>query len=103
MRRWLLGGLVFLCPFLLAAEWVSTTNYELKLIAVVVREDQLQEALRQFIGEKTCTGISDWRYEIYLEREDMEQKGHWITDETPKYHGKVKLCKGGSERSPLER
>lgn len=75
-------------------EWVSTTNYELKGIAVVVREEHLQEALRQFIGEKTCTGVSEWTYDIYLEREDTEQKGHWITDETPSRTGKVKLCKG---------
>lgn len=88
-------GLAALCLAASPTKWASTTYYERKLIAVVVREDHLQEALRQFIGEKTCTGISAWAYEIYLEREDAEQKGHWVTDEKPSQTGTVKLCKGG--------
>ena len=92
-RRWLLGGLVLLSPLLLAADWESTTNYETRTIAAVVRAEQLQEALRQFIGETTCTGVSTWRYEIYLDREDIQQPGHWVTDEQPTHTGRVKLCK----------
>ncbi len=97
MRLWLFCGLMLFSVLPLAwgaTPWVSTTNYERKLIAVVVREEHLQEALRQFIGEKTCTGVSEWTYEFYLEREDTEQKGHWVTEEKPTRTGRVKLCKG---------
>lgn len=101
MRRGLLCGLMLLFAPLLAwaeAPWVSTTNYERKLLVVIVREAHVQEALRQFIGEKTCTGISEWTYEIYLEREDKEQPGRWVTEAKPHRTGFVKLCKGGEQR-----
>lgn len=94
MRRWLLGGLLLLSPVLLAAQWDTTTNYETKVISVVVRESQAEEALRQFVGDRTCVGVSDWTYHIYISRENTERKGHWVTDEKPRYFGKVKLCKG---------
>jgi len=94
MRRWLVCGLLLLSPGLLAAQWVSTTNYERKVVVVIAREGHVQEALRQFVGEKTCTGVSEWTYEIYVEREDKEQPGRWVTDEKLRSAGQVKLCKG---------
>lgn len=78
--------------------WASTTNYEGKLMIVVVREEYLQEALRQFTGEKSCTGVSEWTYELYLQREDAEQPGRWVTDEKLKHTGKVKLCTSGGSQ-----
>lgn len=88
--------MLLFAPLLTWAEapWVSTHNYERKLIIVIVRENHSQETFRQFVGEKTCTGVSDWTYEIYLEREDKEEPGRWVTDEKPTRTGTVKLCKG---------